>query len=79
MTHSACRCHACEYHDEMARERQCKHERIVEALQRSRARRQQATHDRAARASRKAAQMIQLHHGDCLDVLRTMPDASVEP
>lgn len=22
--------------------------------------------------------MIQLHHGDCLDVLRTMPDASVD-
>ena len=36
MTHSTCRCHACEYHDEMARERQCKHERIVEALQRVR-------------------------------------------
>ena len=42
MTHSTCRCHACEYHarkshdDEMVRERQCWHERIVEALQRVR-------------------------------------------
>lgn len=42
MTHSPCRCHACEYHarkshdDEMAHERQCWHERIAEALQRVR-------------------------------------------